>query len=125
MTNNTEDDAITAERESVERENALLQMGYSSRDIAAMRVAEKRPNKFLNALGFIVEALADENVSNTDDIVNLDEGTFWEFSVMYNFDREAFDQAMESFRNAIDREVHNAFYNGDCHNCMDNPPTYN
>lgn len=83
---------------------------------------------FANALAFIVESLSDDDtpVNNTDDFENnIDPETFMEFADMYNFTREAFDQALEMFRNASDAEVHNAFYNGDCRNCMENPPTFN
>ena len=83
---------------------------------------------FANALAFIVESLADDDtpVHNTDDFENAhDIDTILEFAEMYNFTLDAFHQALEMFRNAVDQEVHNAFYNGDCHNCMENPPTYN
>lgn len=120
----TNDDAAFFDRQ-IERENALLQMGYSSKDIAEMRHHESRPNMFSNALAFIVEALADENVQNTDDILNLDEGSFWEFSMIWNFDKESLDKAMIAFRIAVTQEITNAHWSGECRNCMEHPPAFN
>lgn len=83
---------------------------------------------FANALAFIVESLSDDEtpVHNTDDFENnLSPEDIMEWAEMYNFTIDAFHTALEMFRKALDQEVHNAFYNGDCRNCMENPPEFN
>jgi hypothetical protein len=83
---------------------------------------------FANALAFIVESLSDADtpVSNTDDFENnIDADTILEFAEMYNFTLDAFHKALEMFRKAVDAEVHNAFYNGDCNNCTPTPKIWN
>lgn len=84
---------------------------------------------FANALAFIVESLADAEegtgMFNTTDLENLDKESLLEFADMYNFTESTFENALKMFCSAVDQEVHNAFYNGDCRNCMENPPTFN
>lgn len=82
-----------------------------------------------NALAFIMDSIGDTDEGsgslNTSDIENLDRESRLEFAEMYNFTEESLTQALQYFRSAVDKEVHNAFYDGDCRNCMDNPSTFN
>lgn len=84
---------------------------------------------FANALAFIVDSIADMDEGygqfNTSDIENLDQESVLEFGDMYNFTPESLKLALRGFISAVDKEVHNAFWNGDCRNCMKNPPQFN
>lgn len=84
---------------------------------------------YANALAFIVDSIGttDEGDGslNTSDIENLDRESRLEFAEMYNFTESALEKALQYFRSAVDKEVHNAFWDGECRNCMENPPTYN
>lgn len=96
MTNNTD------------REDMLLAMGYSTREIQEMEIAESKPNLYTNALAFIIESIVDNSEDSafaSGDIKGLDEGSFREFAAIYNFDRENFDKAMESFEKAVLAEM--------------------
>lgn len=86
----------------------LQGMGYSTREIDEVLEHESKPNKFLNALGFIVESIVDNGEDSefgTGDIKQLDEGSFNEFAAIYNFDKESFDKAMEQFEKAVLVEI--------------------
>ncbi len=97
------------------------------RELRAEREVVAAGSHFANALAFIVESLADDDtpVSNTSDLENLDSGTLLEFEEMYNFTDDAYKKALDFFRQAVDAEVTNAFWDGNCRQCMENPHTFN
>lgn len=55
---------------------------------------------FANALAFITEALADDDVESTHELALLDTDSLMEFGEMYNFTEEAFRTALAKFRQA-------------------------
>lgn len=117
-------------RRELRRINALTELGYSTREAEEAAEFEKTAppgSHFANALAFIVESLSDPEtpVYNTSDLENLDSGTLLEFAEMYNFTDDAYRKALQQFSAAVSAEVSNAFWNGECRNCMQNPPTYN
>lgn len=110
------------------REARLAAQGYSTRELDEERENATTGSHFANALAFIVDSLADDEtpVFNTSDFENnIDPESIMEFAEMYNFTLESFHKALEYFQRAVHNETHNAFYNGDCRNCMENPPTFN
>lgn len=85
------------------RYDKLLALGYSTREVEEVIENEVGGSYFANALAFIIESLNEEHTLEL--LKSLDEGSFDEFATIYNFTRESFDRAIESFRKAATREV--------------------
>jgi hypothetical protein len=102
-------------------------MGYSTREVQETLDSETLGTHFSNALAFVVESLADDDtpIQNTSDLENMELTELLEWCDMYNFSPNAFRLAIEQFTLAVHHEVTNAFWNGECRNCMENPPAFN